>query len=178
MRQWLVVIMISLFLPISGYSAYGVYDLIGEFTEQMKANPIDQDYRGECKELSNSSKFNTMEAVKLEEKYIRIWDQELNHIYQMLMEKLDRDEYELLRKSQKGWLEHHQQEHEFANRFLFQRRSGRLLGTQGMVQLRLAFKDRIRARTLELMEYYLFVSGDDKIKFKYKNVILKATIRP
>ena len=146
------------------FASYGDYDMTGEFHEQIENNPIDRDYETEWRKLGNSPDFSTQASVELESKYIAIWDKELNSIYQKLIKSLEEEEKVLLRESQRGWLQYHDKQQEFVWRYYYGRKSGAILGSQGLVQMRTAYKNRIRERTLELMEYY----GEAEFEYKSK----------
>lgn len=146
---------------------YGRYDMSGEFINAVDKNPIDHDYDIEWKKLDGSKNFSTQAEIELEEKYTKIWDNELNAVYKKLLSKLNPKERDVLIESQKGWLEYHLKESEFVNQTFYLRESGPIFGTQGRVSMQVAFKGRLRERTLELMEYYVSLGG--KLEFMYKS---------
>lgn len=150
---------------VSGSGNYGVYDMTGEFVDKVNNNPIDRDYEVELKDLNQSNNFSTSAELELESKYTKIWDTELNALYNKLLAKLNLKEKEVLIESQKGWLQYHIKESEFVNQVFNLRDSGPILGSQGRVQMQQATKVRIRERTLELMEYYSLLGND--VEFKY-----------
>ncbi|OPH56911.1 hypothetical protein BC351_26200 [Paenibacillus ferrarius] len=95
---------------------------------------------------------------------------QLNHIYEQLLNKLNSENKESLIKAQRGWLQYHTNEIEFAERFInFPNEKGSLLGTQGYVNTLIAKKERIRKRTIQLYEYYFLL--DEKIEFDYKSKV-------
>lgn len=144
---------------------YGVYDMKGELLDKLNNNPIDVNYEVEFKELNQSEIFSTSAQVELESKYTKLWDTELNAIYNKLLSKLNPKEKELLIQSQKGWLQHHMKESEFVNQVFNLRESGPVFGSQGRVQMQQAINGRIRERTLELMEYYSLLGNDVQFVF-------------
>ncbi|MCB8814413.1 lysozyme inhibitor LprI family protein [Desulfosporosinus shakirovi] len=144
---------------------YGVYDMKGELVDKLNKNPIDVNYEVELKELNQSEIFSTLAQVELESKYTKLWDTELNAIYNKLLSKLNSIEKELLIQSQKGWLQHHMKESEFVNQVFNLRESGPVFGSQGRVQMQQAINGRIRERTLELMEYYSLLGNDVQFVF-------------
>lgn len=146
---------------------YGIFDMSGEFLNKVNNNPIDRDYELESKNLYQSSNMSTFAELGLESKYTKIWDAELNAIYNRLLLKLTSKEKEELIESQKGWLRYHMKESEFTDQMFKLRASGPILGSQGSVQMQQASKERLRERTLELMEYY-FLLGNN-VKFLYTN---------
>ncbi|SHI13437.1 Protein of unknown function [Desulfosporosinus lacus DSM 15449] len=144
---------------------YGVYDMKGELLDKLNNNPIDVNYEVEFKELNQSEIFSTSAQVELESKYTKLWDTELNAIYNKLLSKLNPKEKELLIQSQKGWLQHHMKESEFVNQVFNLRELGPVFGSQGRVQMHQAINGRIRERTLELMEYYSLLGNDVQFVF-------------
>lgn len=151
-------------IDISGN--YGVYDMSGTFLNAVKENPIDHAYKTELVKLNQSSNFTTTIQMGLESKFNKIWDVELNAIYNKILLKLSAEEKENLISSQKGWVQFHTKESEFVNQTFKLRKSGPILGSQGSVQMLQANKERIRERTLELMEYYSLLGGN--VEFVYK----------
>lgn len=144
---------------------YGVYDMKGELLDKLNNNPIDVNYEVEFKELNQSEIFSTSAQVELESKYTKLWDTELNAIYNKLLSKLNPKEKELLIQSQKGWLQHHMKESEFVNQVFNLRELGPVFGSQGRAQMHQAINGRIRERTLELMEYYSLLGNDVQFVF-------------
>jgi uncharacterized protein YecT (DUF1311 family) len=144
-------------------SYFGQYQMSEDgFSKYVKDNVIDRDYEAELAVFQESAEFNTQSWVELESKYIEIWDKELNNIYNNLLKKLNTKEQEKLREAQKGWLQYHTKESEF----VAESWEDFGLGSQGRVQSAMAIKNRIRERTLHLMEYY-FMLGEDVV-FLYK----------
>lgn len=145
---------------------YGAYqmDPEDEFDNLIKNNPIDKDYDKEFDEFQRSSSFTTGGWIELEEKYIQIWTQEMNETLSKLKSKLTKEEYDVLEESQKGWLQYNDKESGFViNTFLLNRH----FGTQGDVMAENAIMERIRERTIVLLEY-LYELNDYKIDFLYK----------
>jgi uncharacterized protein YecT (DUF1311 family) len=138
------------------------------FSKIIKDNPIDKDYVKENNEFQNTMNFNTSNWVELEAKYARIWDDELNNIYERLLSKLNAENKESLIQAQRGWVQYQTNEIEFAEHVInMPEGKGPLLGTQGYVDTQIAAKNRIRKRTIQLYEYYFLL--DEKIEFTYKN---------
>jgi uncharacterized protein YecT (DUF1311 family) len=149
----------------SNDSYFGQYQMLEDgFSKYVKDNAIDKDYEVELAKLQESPDFNTQSWVELESKYIEIWDKELNNTYNNLLKKLNEKEQEKLREAQKGWLQYHTKESEF----IVESWDDFGLGSQGRVQLAMSAKNRIRERTLQLMEYY-FMLGED-VDFLYKGI--------
>ena len=140
------------------FAESGVYDYSGDFSKQIEQNPLDRDYK-----LDFSIASTTVEYGALESKYIKLWDRELNLIYQKLMKKLNSQQIDVLTDSQVGWLQWHTRETQFVDAVWI---NDRKLGTQGAIQELKAQKQRLRNRTLELMEYYSLLNGN--VEFEYQ----------
>lgn len=143
----------------------GNYELKGEFYDEMLRNPIDHDYEVELNELINSKEINTtLGWGALEGKYTEIWDKELNQIYKKLLSKLDREPREALIESQKEWLQYHLKETKFVEEtFIY----NGYLGSRGPVSLATDIKERIRERTMQLLEYRYLLDGE--VEFLYQS---------
>jgi len=144
-------------------SYYGQYQMLDEgFSEYVKNNTIDKEYKEELAKFQESSEFNTQGWVELEDKYYKIWDKELNNTYNILLKKLNEIEQNKLKEAQKGWLQYHTNESDFIGEtwedFGF--------GSQARVQSVISAKNRLRVRTLQLMEYNFMLGGD--VEFLYK----------
>lgn len=146
---------------------FGSYDLSGEFSELIRSNPIDRDYEQEFEEFDNSGEFSTTGWMQLEGKYADIWDKEMNEIYKQLLNKLDAQQKELLIESQRGWLQNHLKETEFVES-TFLSDTGHHIGSQGLVNLQIAFKNRIKERTIQLFEYDYMLEGNAEFLYKGK----------
>lgn len=145
------------------YYYFGQYQMAeGGFSSLVKDNEIDKDYKIESATFQKSTEFSTQGWVQLESKYSEIWDKELNNTYNKLLKKLNEAEKKKLVEAQKGWGKFHINESEF----VVEAWNDLGLGTQGKVQLVMAGKDRIRERTLQLMEYYHMLGGE--VEFLYK----------
>lgn len=144
---------------------FGQYQMADEgFSSLVKDNAIDREYEAEWDKFQKSQEFSTQGWVELEAKYRELWDKELNNTYNKLMKELNEEEKKKLLEAQSGWVQFHMNESEFVNAAW----EDFGLGTQGRVQLIIAEKDRIRERTLQLMEYYNMLGGD--IEFLYKGL--------
>ncbi len=144
---------------------FGQYQMAEEgFSQLVKDNAIDKDYAAEMAEFQKSAEFSTNGWIQLESKYSKLWDNELNSIYNILMEKLKDNEKKKLIEAQKGWLAFHIGESEFVSEAW----DAFGLGSQGRVQMIMAEKSRLRERTLQLMEYYHMLAGD--IEFIYESL--------
>lgn len=144
---------------------YGSYDMSGEFTDFANANPIDSAYEKEMDAMA-AGDWSTMTWIQLEDKYSRLWDNELNASYRRLLSYLSEDEQAVLKESQRGWLQYHLTESRFVKKVFYERKDGQIFGSQGSIQMLQAFTDRIRSRTLELMEYEWQLGKHPKFVFK------------
>ncbi|GKU79188.1 lysozyme inhibitor LprI family protein [Paenibacillus sp. L3-i20] len=145
----------------------GSYDVSQSYIELVQSNPIDKDYEKEFDDLNNSSEFSTQGLIQLETKYIEIWDKELNEIYKKLIAKLDDKPKKLLIEAQKGWLQNHIKETEFVVS-TFQVENSFNIGSQGLVNIQVIHKNRLKDRTLQLFEYYYMLEGTDGFIYKSK----------
>ncbi|AIQ14301.1 lysozyme inhibitor LprI family protein [Paenibacillus durus] len=144
---------------------YGDYQMgPDDFNNIIKNNPIDREYDIESEKFQTSKEFSTFGWVQLEDKYYGIWKDELNEIIKKLKMKLSDDEYKLLEASQKGWETYHLKELEFMDQTFL---SKGYFGTQGYVTNTIVKRERIRQRTIQLMEYY-FELNDYQLDFLYK----------
>lgn len=132
-----------------------------------KENSIDHDYKIELEELLKSQNYSDDDYRTLNENHYNTWDNELNVIYNKLLKVLDKEEKELLIKSQKGWLQLHINEPEFINRTFKNRKSGSIFGSLYLMQVKNRQLDWIRRRTLQLIDYYNYL--DYSYDFEYKS---------
>jgi uncharacterized protein YecT (DUF1311 family) len=78
------------------------------------------------------------------------WDLELNKYYILLKEKLPKEAFEILKESQKEWVIYRDKEFLFISKFYFQVKEG-TMWYEVTAQKK---KEIVKARTLELKEYY------------------------
>jgi uncharacterized protein YecT (DUF1311 family) len=144
---------------------FGQYQMADKgFSSLVKDNAIDRDYKTEWDKFQKSQEFSTQGWVELEARYRELWDKELNNTYNKLMKELNEQEKKKLLEAQAGWVQFHTNESEFVETAWEELG----LGSQGRIQLITAEKDRIRERTLQLMEYFNMLGGD--IEFLYKGL--------
>ena len=147
------------------FRSIGNFELSGKFYDEMLRNPIDHDYEMEFNELQNSKEIiTTLDWGAFEGKYEKIWDEELNHIYEKLLSKLDRESREALIESQKEWLKYNLKETKFVEKTFID--TG-YLGSKGSVSLARDIMERIRERTMQLMEYRYMLDGE--VEFLYQS---------
>lgn len=157
----LMLVVLGLTLPLDGVAQarYGQYDMSGDFRKWADSNPLDLDYD---RDMKNPQNHTTLGMAMVTGKYIKLWDRELNAIYQKLLLKLNDEEKELLVESQVGWLQHHENEQRFVNKAFF----NKSMGSFFVVQKANAYRMRLRDRTLELMEYYQRLGGSAEFEYK------------
>lgn len=63
-------------------------------------------------------------------------------------------------------MQYHLTENNLLQEIFYDRESGPIFGTQGRIQMMSAYKDRIRTRTIELLEYYYFLDGHVFLEYK------------
>lgn len=106
-----------------------------------------------------------MASAFLIDKYTKVWNDEMNNIYEKLKSKLDTDGIKKLQLAQKNWIESNKNDLNFIeNQFII---SG-YTGTQGYVMIANDRYKRSRKRTIELMEYYYLL--ENGLTFKYKSI--------
>jgi uncharacterized protein YecT (DUF1311 family) len=154
-----LIFVLCLTLPLGSIAeGYYTYDMTGNAKKLLEANPLDRDYN---RDMRNPANHTTYGMADVNNKYIKLWDRELNVIYQKLLLKLNDEEKELLIDSQVGWLQHHEKELDFVGKALKKE-----AGSYFIVQVSSAYRLRLRDRTLQLMEYYRRLGGD--VEFEYK----------
>ena len=161
MKQFLLGFLFCTTMLVSGNGAFanaGIYQYTNDFAQTVQDNPLDRAYSREVKTATT-----TLEYAELENKYIALWDRELNGVYNTLLGKLSGEEKERLVDAQVAWLDWHIKERAFVNRTWLEQRK---LGSQGPVQELKAEKLRLRERTLELLEYNCLLGGE--VKFTYQ----------
>jgi len=137
---------------------YYTYDMTGQLEKSLERNPLDRDYK---RDMFNPENGTTYGMADVNKKYIKLWDRELNVIYQKLLLKLNDEEKELLIEAQVGWLQYHENEQRFTSKAL-----SKNFGTIFIVQQGSAYRHRLRERTLQLMAYYHRLGGE--VAFEYK----------
>jgi uncharacterized protein YecT (DUF1311 family) len=115
-------------------------------TKKKNQNSIDQ-VLSKCldkKDISNAEMCNcTIEARES-------WDKELNKYYGLLKTKLPKDAFEILKESQKEWINYRDKEYSFIAKFYYEVQEG----TMWYVVAKNKEKDIVKNRALELEEYY------------------------
>ncbi len=155
---FLLVFILCLALPLGSIAeGYYTYDMTGDASKLLEANPLDRDYNSDMRNPANHTTYGMADVNK---KYIKLWDRELNVIYQRLLLKLNDGERALLIDSQVGWLQYHENEQKFTSKAL-----SKEAGTFFIVQQGNAYRLRLRDRTLQLMEYYRRLGGE--LEFEY-----------
>ncbi|MDU2063475.1 MAG: lysozyme inhibitor LprI family protein [Sporomusaceae bacterium] len=165
-KKLLIALAFSL-ICLSNYGtagASGAYDMSGDFIKQFNQNALDRDYQLEFKQAKT-----TLDYVQLESKYIKLWEQELDNTYQNLWLQLGDKDRALLADTEENWLRWHNKEAEFANTFL-----SRQGGSIWPVVTARTYKERLRERTMELMEYRYLIRHE--VGFLYNGISDSATL--
>jgi uncharacterized protein YecT (DUF1311 family) len=89
--------------------------MTGQLQKQLESNPLDRDYK---RDMFNPENGTTYGMADVNKKYIRLWDRELNVIYQKLLLKLNDEQKKLLIDSQVAWLQYHETELGFVSKSL------------------------------------------------------------
>ncbi len=150
------------------HKIYTHYDTGGQYYQVSYDNPINHDYEIELERINNSQDYSTHMVLQFQYKYYEIWDKELNTIYNKLVKELNEEEKELLLQAQLGWVQFHMNENKFFQKIFYERESGPILGTLGQIQMLDSRMERIKSRTIELMEYYYYLVRDG-FDFEYES---------
>ena len=156
----LLVLALGLTLPPGNIAeGYSKYEMSGNAPQKLlESNPLDRDYQRDIRKPENGF---THGMARVEEKYIKLWDRELNDIYQKLLLKLNDEEKGLLVDSQVSWLQHHEKERDFVGSAIRKE-----AGSYFIVEERSAYRLRLRDRTLQLMVYYCRLGGEAEFEYK------------
>jgi uncharacterized protein YecT (DUF1311 family) len=158
-----VLVIISLMMSCFAILHAAQYDISGEFEELINENPIDAAYEQKSEKIFEEEEETPQIWKNLEEEFVKIWETEMNAVYQKLLAVLSPQERELLTLSHKGWLRYHQNEPEFLKKLFAGKRE---TAAQGELDILISIKDRLRTRTLELLEYYYILKKE--VSFVYK----------
>jgi len=110
----LLVLILGLTVPMGSIAeGYYTYDMTGQLQKQLESNPLDRDYK---RDMFNPENGTTYGMADVNKKYIRLWDRELNVIYQKLLLKLNDEQKKLLIDSQVAWLQYHETELGFVSK--------------------------------------------------------------
>jgi hypothetical protein len=139
-----------------------LYDTSDEFISYLFSNPIDRDMRREGEE---SGMFNTGDINEFYFKYRNIWVNEMNCVYENLMNQLSAEAKNALEESQTAW-----EIEEESNLRLCGYVLNEVVGWgSGHSAMTLAQSiGRVRMRTFQLAEYYYWLTGD--FNFVYESL--------
>jgi uncharacterized protein YecT (DUF1311 family) len=115
-------------------------------TNKKRESSIDK-LESKCIHKNNISNSETCNCIN---KARESWDLELNKYYILLKEKLPKEAFEILKESQKEWIIYRDKEFLFISKFYFQVKEG-TMWYEVAAQKK---KEIVKARTLELKEYY------------------------
>ena len=142
---------------------YGDYQGNDDFSEIIHANPIDQDYQQELKQLQEKHVTTTLEWGAFEGRYLAVWEKEMNATLEHLYPLLGEEDRVNLEQSQKNWQTYMDADYAFVlDKFILTRD----FGTQGSVNLLAAQSRQTKERTIKLMEY-LFSIDREAVDFVY-----------
>lgn len=115
-------------------------------TNKKSENSIDK-LESKCINKNNISNSEMCSCIK---KARESWDVELNKYYVLLKEKLPKEAFEILKESQKEWIIYRDKEYLFISSFYFEVKQGTMW--YGVAEQKK--KEIVKARTIELTEYY------------------------
>lgn len=115
-------------------------------TKKKRESSIDI-LESKCIHKNNISNSETCNCIN---KARESWDLELNKYYILLKEKLPKEAFEILKESQKEWIIYRDKEFLFISKFYFQVKEGTMWYEVAAHKK----KEIVKARTLELKEYY------------------------
>ena len=107
-------------------------------------HPIDIE-REKCH--NSSATQTTLDMIDCEMTAAEKWDQELKYYYKALMNRLNKDQQEFLRQSQRKWIAFRDAEFSFSNNYYID-------GTMWKIVDASTRANFIRSRTLQLKEYW------------------------
>lgn len=142
-------------------SSLFLWDTPPEFKEYLYSNQIDIDME---REENESGMYKTSDINNFCVKYYDIWNNEMNIVYENLIEQLSGEAKSKLEKSQEAWVT----EEQYSSSLwydIFELSKGYGTGDAAMVCLQRV--DRIRKRTFLLAEYQYWLTGD--FVFSYPN---------
>ena len=116
------------------------------FSQTKKENPIDIQEK-KClnkDDISNAEQCNC--TIKAQES----WDKELNKYYNILKTKLTKEDFEVLKNSQKQWISYRDKEFLFISKYFFEIKEGTMWYSVAEDKKR----EIIKSRALELKNYY------------------------
>lgn len=129
------------------------------FVNYLYSNPIDISMGEELEKL-----YSTKDIDEVYSKYYIIWTEEMDLIYEELINKLPEDSKIILKLSQEEWAKENQYDSDLWNH-IFDVSKGRGSGDYSMILNQSI--NRIRLRTFLLAEYLYWLTGD-YFEFSYK----------
>lgn len=98
----------------------------------------------------NKSEISNAEMCNCTIKARESWDKELNKYYELLKTKLPKEAFEILKESQKQWINYRDKEYLFISKFYYEVKEG----TMWFAVAENKKKEIVKERALELEEYY------------------------
>jgi uncharacterized protein YecT (DUF1311 family) len=105
--------------------------------------------------LDSEENYTTSGMIGCLSDALEMWESELNIQYNSLLELLSEKQIEMLRTSQKTWIEYRDREIDLINLFY-----GDLDGSMWTIAIAFAKLDLVRQRALELTNYNLTFAGE------------------
>lgn len=132
------------------FFAISIFILSSKVFSQEIPHPIDV-FLDSCMEKNQS----TMGMTKCTDEAVKMWDDELNKYYKILMTMLDDESIKALKSAEKQWIEF--KDKEFTNIDLIY---SKLDGTMYIPMHSYAKLEIIKARALQLKDYYDLLTGN------------------
>jgi uncharacterized protein YecT (DUF1311 family) len=139
---------------------------------ELHNNPIDNDFQYDLKKILSKEDFDYYGDINSKNEYLdniikynKIWDNELNFVYNLLKDKLDSVSKSYLINAQKSWLRYYLTLDKIHTHFLdsVHYHAWGYFEYQNNLDLQ---RNLLKARTIELMEYRY--SLNDIVEFSYK----------
>jgi uncharacterized protein YecT (DUF1311 family) len=115
-------------------------------TKNKKEHSIDVQ-ESKCLKKENIS---NAEMCNCSIKACEAWDKELNKYYNLLKTKLAKEEFEVLKESQKQWIAYRDKEFLFISKFYYEVKEGTMWYSVAENQK----TEIVKSRALELIQYY------------------------
>ncbi len=155
-------VLTSLFVQVANSDSciyYGIFQSDHEFSNIIQNNPIDKEYRNEIKKASS-----IIELSEIEENYLKIWDHELEIIYNKLRVVINDQYISAFQSAQDEWLKQYNKEINFIQANFLNNPD---TTTQHKFKAQFSAKKRsmTRQRVIDLYEYYYMMGYE--ISFDY-----------
>lgn len=122
--------------------------------DQEKEDPIDKQYNTEINNWKNLYEWDSLIL-----KYSNLWSNEMNNVYNQVLQKLNTDQRNVLIDSQNKWKEHIETEKKLLRSVLYKSNSDNLIGREGYYHAATYFMFEIRERVFYLRTYLYFLNN-------------------